>query len=420
MRGGRDETAAGSGCRDRGDDGGQQAAPSARSVTGRSPWSSRATCTTTSRATCSCRSAPTPPQMWSSRPGSSSRTVSSWSPARSTGSSQTTSVVLLTDGRIGCPTTTWSSRQACSHDPTRRPGMLDGGQWRESIHEFYTFDGALALREKLSGFTGGRVVVHVVEMPIKCPVAPLEFAFLADAFFRDRGMRDRVELVYVTPLPGCVHQANRRRPARRDARRAQDRGRAGLRRRARRRRPANAGLLRRAGGAVRPAGHRPAEHGRGLRRPLGPGRRAELRAGRQAHAALNRARRTSSPSGTPSDIPTSKAGSVAHFSVEVFVDNFLAHVDGRPMTGSFDGHANCYVEAGDGKALLIDFNYDTEPLPGHLPRALHRPVPPARGDPGQPLGQARVPVDVLAPPPARPPHPAAGPHVDGRQEDARG
>jgi sulfide:quinone oxidoreductase len=71
--------------------------------------------------------------------------------------------------------------------------------------------------------------------------------------------------------------------------------------------------------------------------------------------------------GDACNIPASKAGSVAHFSVEVFVENFLAHVDGRPMSGSFDGHANCYVEAGDGKALLIDFNYDTEPLPGTYP-----------------------------------------------------
>ena len=87
--------------------------------------------------------------------------------------------------------------------PDQTPGMLDGGQWRESIHDFYTFDGALALRDKLRTFTGGRVVVHVVEMPIKCPVAPLEFAFLADAYFRRLGMRDQVELVYVTPLPGA-------------------------------------------------------------------------------------------------------------------------------------------------------------------------------------------------------------------------
>jgi sulfide:quinone oxidoreductase len=71
--------------------------------------------------------------------------------------------------------------------------------------------------------------------------------------------------------------------------------------------------------------------------------------------------------GDASDIPTSKAGSVAHFSVEVFTENFLSYVNGMEMTGRFDGHANCFVESGDGKALLIDFNYDTEPLPGSYP-----------------------------------------------------
>ena len=71
--------------------------------------------------------------------------------------------------------------------------------------------------------------------------------------------------------------------------------------------------------------------------------------------------------GDAGDIPTSKAGSVAHFAVEVFEHNFLAAIAGRPLTGSFDGHSNCFIESGYGKALLIDFNYDTEPLAGTYP-----------------------------------------------------
>jgi sulfide:quinone oxidoreductase len=78
--------------------------------------------------------------------------------------------------------------------------------------------------------------------------------------------------------------------------------------------------------------------------------------------------------GDASDIPASKAGSVAHFSVEIFVDNFVEHVAGRPMTGAFDGHANCFVESGDDKALLIDFNYDTEPLTGKYPLPVVGPM----------------------------------------------
>ena len=78
--------------------------------------------------------------------------------------------------------------------------------------------------------------------------------------------------------------------------------------------------------------------------------------------------------GDSSDIPASKAGSVAHFSVEIFVDNFLELIAGKPMTGAFDGHANCFIETGDGKGLLIDFNYDTEPLTGKFPLPIVGPM----------------------------------------------
>jgi sulfide:quinone oxidoreductase len=78
--------------------------------------------------------------------------------------------------------------------------------------------------------------------------------------------------------------------------------------------------------------------------------------------------------GDAAALPTSKAGSVAHFSVDVFVENFLEHIAGRPMERRFDGHANCFVETGNGKALLIDFNYTTEPLPGSYPLPVFGPL----------------------------------------------
>ena len=71
--------------------------------------------------------------------------------------------------------------------------------------------------------------------------------------------------------------------------------------------------------------------------------------------------------GDAADIPTSKAGSVAHFAIEIFVENFLQHINGEEMTHAFDGHANCFVESGGGKGMLIDFNYETQPLPGKYP-----------------------------------------------------
>ncbi|MDH3308070.1 MAG: NAD(P)/FAD-dependent oxidoreductase, partial [Acidimicrobiia bacterium] len=86
--------------------------------------------------------------------------------------------------------------------PDETPGMMED-EWRKSVHEFYTYEGAQALGDKLADWPGGRLVVHITEMPIKCPVAPLEFTFLADDFFKKKGMRDQVEITYVTPLPGA-------------------------------------------------------------------------------------------------------------------------------------------------------------------------------------------------------------------------
>ncbi len=87
-----------------------------------------------------------------------------------------------------------------------RPDMIDGmlGEgWRKNVFDFYTLDGAKALQEGLANFDGGRLVINIVEMPIKCPVAPLEFAFLADDYLAKRGIRDKTELVYATPLDGA-------------------------------------------------------------------------------------------------------------------------------------------------------------------------------------------------------------------------
>ncbi len=86
--------------------------------------------------------------------------------------------------------------------PEETPGMVDGG-WRKNIFDFYSVDGAAALARFLKYWKGGRLVFNIVEMPIKCPVAPLEFLFLADWFFHERGIRDKVELVFATPLPGA-------------------------------------------------------------------------------------------------------------------------------------------------------------------------------------------------------------------------
>ena len=108
--------------------------------------------------------------------------------------------------------------------PDETEGMTGPG-WMEKVFTFYSPEGAAALRDALEQFAGGRLVVNVVDMPIKCPVAPLEFAFLADWYFHERGIRDKVDITYVTPLDARVHEAGRVGGARRVARREGDRSR---------------------------------------------------------------------------------------------------------------------------------------------------------------------------------------------------
>jgi sulfide:quinone oxidoreductase len=249
--------------------------------------------------------------------------------------------------------------------PDQTPGMLDA-EWRKSIFDFYTLEGAEALAEALKRFDSGRLVVHITEMPIKCPVAPLEFTFLAEAWLRERGLRDRVELVYVTPLDGAFTKpvASAHLGGMLDERKVHvepdfmiesiDNERKVLVSYDEREVPFD--LL--------------------VTIPLNMGAEFVARSGLgdelnyvpvDKHTLLSKAHDNVWAVGDASDIPASKAGSVAHFSVEIFVENFLEHIAGRPMTGAFDGHANCFVESGDDKALLIDFNYDTEPLPGKYP-----------------------------------------------------
>jgi sulfide:quinone oxidoreductase len=249
--------------------------------------------------------------------------------------------------------------------PAETPGLL-GRHWHDSIHDFYTLEGAQALRRALTAFRGGRLVLNVVEMPIKCPVAPMEFLFLADEFFVRRGIRDKVELVYVTPLDGAFTK-----PACNTA---------------------LSYLLAQKGitietefntGEVDADGHTlrsfddraiaydllvtipthggaPFVDASGFGNELGfvPTHPNSLRSKHDDHIFVL---------GDATDLPSSKAGSVAHFQSEVLEANLLRAIAGKSLDDGFDGHANCFIETGFGKALLIDFNYDTEPLPGTFP-----------------------------------------------------
>ena len=249
--------------------------------------------------------------------------------------------------------------------PEETPGLKDK-LWHKKIFDFYTIDGAVALFEFFRNWEGGRLVLAISEMPVKCPVAPLEFVFLADSHFTEIGIRDKVDISFVTPLPGAFTK------------------------------PRTSKLL---GDLSIEKNIRvvpefyiervdndeqkiisydqqevpfdvlvivPVNMGSDVieRSKMGddlgfvPTDKYTLRSSQYENIFVL---------GDASNIPTSKAGSVVHFASDVLYENFLSAIEGRPLKAKFDGHANCYIETGFGKGSIIDFNYDTEPLPGTFP-----------------------------------------------------
>ncbi|MCW3089422.1 MAG: putative oxidoreductase [Ferruginibacter sp.] len=256
--------------------------------------------------------------------------------------------------------------------PEETEGM-QGTEWQKSVFDFYSFEGALALRNKLRDWQGGKLVVHITEMPIKCPVAPLEFAFLADSFFSDKHMRDKVEITYVTPLSGpftkpkctealayLLHEKNINIECDFAIERIDNETKTMV------------GY----DGRTIPFDLLvtvPTNKGDGLieRSGMGddlnyvPTHKATLQSRDYANIFVI---------GDASNIPASKAGSVAHFAAEILTENVLLYVNGEPLKETFDGHANCFIETGHGKALLIDFNYTHEPVKGTFPFARIGPL----------------------------------------------
>jgi len=249
--------------------------------------------------------------------------------------------------------------------PEETEGMK-GKEWYHSIFDFYTFEGALNLRNKLRDWPGGKLVVHITEMPIKCPVAPLEFTFLADSYFKHKDMRDKVDITYVTPMSGAftkpkATEALEHLLVEKNIAIVGDFAIESI--------DNEKKVMRDYGGKEIPFDLLvtvPTNKGDELmeRSSLGdelnfvPTNKATL----QSKAFPN-----IFVIGDASNIPASKAGSVAHFEAEILTENILHYIKGEPLKEEFDGHANCFIETGGGKALLIDFNYTHEPVEGTFP-----------------------------------------------------
>ena len=273
--------------------------------------------------------------------------------------------VLLRDGTV-LPYDVLVVATGARLQPEETEGLTGPG-WNERAFTFYTPDGAEQLHRALESFDEGRLVVNLVDMPIKCPVAPLEFAFLADWYLRDCGVRDNVELVYSTPLDGAFtkpvaseHLAGLL--AEKEIELVTE---------------FNAGEVDAVGGKVISYDGRDLDFDLLVTVPLHGGAAYVERSPGLGDALgfvptdKRTLQATAAPNvfalGDATDVPTSKAGSVTHFEGEVLTDNVARFLAGKELDSGYDGHANCFIETGFSKALLIDFNYDTEPLPGRFP-----------------------------------------------------
>ncbi len=256
------------------------------------------------------------------------------------------------------------------------PGLTGDG-WESNVFTFYDLAGAAALHDALASFEGGRLVINVVDMPIKCPVAPLEFCFLADWYFTERGIRNLVEITYVTPLDAAFTKpiAAARLGSLLEAKHISVIT------------EFNTGEVR---SAVGEPGALIGYDGREVPFDLAvvvpmhsgtayvarsPGLGDELGF---VPTNLQTLQSTVRPEifaiGDATNVAVSKAGSVTHFEGEVLAENIIRFIAGQPLSETYDGHANCFIETGFSKALLIDFNATTEPLEGHFPTAVGLPL----------------------------------------------
>ncbi len=249
--------------------------------------------------------------------------------------------------------------------PEETPGLKDK-LWYKSIFDFYTIEGAVALYNFFRTWEGGKLVMCIPELPYKCPVAPIEFVCLAEAFFTEKGIRDKVDITYVTLMPGAFTKPIATKML--------------------------SELLEEKNIKVVPDFYLERVDNENKKIisydeqeipfdvltivPVNFGAEMIARSGlgddmnyvpTDQQTLQSKSHENIFVLGDASNIPTSKAGSVAHFASEVLFENLMNAIEGRPMTAKFDGHANCYIETGYGMGALIDFNYDTEPLPGTFP-----------------------------------------------------
>ena len=239
----------------------------------------------------------------------------------------------------------------------------------ENAETFYTEETAVKMFKALRNFEGGRVVI-TVGVPHKCPMAPLEITFMLNDYFKDRGIRDKVQLHYTYPI-GRVHSLeNVAKWA------APEFDRMGITYETlfnmKEVDGANKVLKSEEGSETKydllvaiPA-HKGMEvvEKAGFQNGWVPTNRATLHMeGEHGKNVL--------VVGDTTNLPISKAGSTAHFEAEVIAENLAAVVKMGTPVRDYDGKVFCFIQAGKERATYAMFNYTTPPNPQPPTRAVH-------------------------------------------------
>ncbi|MHC4708110.1 MAG: type III sulfide quinone reductase, selenoprotein subtype [Planctomycetota bacterium] len=269
------------------------------------------------------------------------------------------------EGQKGCYNYDWLViATGCHIVPEEVEGMMD--DWYGNIHTYYSLEGAVELRKRLKYFNSGRVVLNVAESPYKCPVAPIEFVFMADWYFTINGVRDKIEIEMVTPMADMFSKPMATKTLRTIA--AQK----------------NIKVTPDFDIAQVHADEKSIESHKGEKIPydmlvaIPPnfgGRYIENSGMGDPMCYVDTDNFTLRAKnydriyvlGDATNVPVSKAGATAHYESETVTENLVREIEGQEPKPSYDGHTTCFICSGYEKAVLIDFNYTVEPLPGKFP-----------------------------------------------------
>jgi sulfide:quinone oxidoreductase len=246
------------------------------------------------------------------------------------------------------------------------PEMIPG--LAENAETFYTEASALKMFKRLQTFQGGRVVI-AVGVPHKCPMAPLEIAFMLHDYFKDRGIRDKVQLHYTYPV-GRVHSLeNVAKWA------APEMDRLGITYET----LFNMKEVDGANKVVKSEEGSEAKYDLLITIPAHKGmeviEKNKLGAGgfipTNKTQLLMEGRKNVYVVGDTTNIPISKAGSTVHYQVETLGENIAAIVKLGAPVREHDGKVFCFIEVGKDRATYAQFNYTTPPDPKPPTRAVH-------------------------------------------------